>query len=172
MLSLGGGAGSYYLNSSVDARHVTTSLWNNFLGGHSSCRPLGNVVLAGIDFDIEGGTNPYWDDIARYSKRGKKVYLTAAPQCPFRDAWVGGSLKTGLFDYSSMPILICEITNPEDAWKQCTSAITAKKIFLGLPAAPDAAGSGFIPVSDIKLKVLQAIKGSSKYGGVMLRSKY
>jgi chitinase len=90
ILSIGGGAGSYYLTSSEDARQVANYLWNNFLGGKSSSRPLGDSVLDGIDFDIQGGTNQLWDDLARYlsgySKKGKKVYLTAAPQCPFPDA--------------------------------------------------------------------------------------
>jgi chitinase len=103
MLSIGGAAGSYYLASSEDARQVAVYLWNNFLGGNSSSRPLGPAVLDGVDFDIEGGTNLYWDDLARYlsaySKKGKRVHLTAAPQCPFPDAWVGNALKTGLFDY-------------------------------------------------------------------------
>jgi hypothetical protein len=47
-------AGSYFLASSEDARIVATYLWNNFLGGHSSTRPLGDAVLDVIDFDIEG----------------------------------------------------------------------------------------------------------------------
>ncbi|TQE01320.1 hypothetical protein C1H46_013081 [Malus baccata] len=102
ILSIGGGAGSYYLTSKEDARQVATYLWNNFLGGTSSLRPLGDVVLDGIDFDIEGGTPIHWDDLARflsaYSNKEKKVYFTAAPQCPFPDAWVGSALKTGLFD--------------------------------------------------------------------------
>ncbi|KAF8412172.1 hypothetical protein HHK36_000131 [Tetracentron sinense] len=184
MLSIGGGAGSYYLTSAADARQVATYLWNNFLGGQSSSRPFGAAVLDGIDFDIEGGTNQHWDDLARYlsgySKRGKKVYLTAAPQCPFPDAWVGGALKTGLFDYVWVQFYNnppCQFTagnvgNLEDSWKQWISAIPATKIFLGLPAAPQAAGSGFIPAGDLTSKVLPAIKGSSKYGGVMLWSKY
>ncbi|KAF2291030.1 hypothetical protein GH714_019171 [Hevea brasiliensis] len=103
ILSIGGGAGSYSLASVDDARRVATYLWNNFLGGKSSSRPLGPAVLDGIDFDIEGGAYLYWDDLARYlsaySKKGKKVYLTVAPQCPFPDYWVGNALKTGLFDY-------------------------------------------------------------------------
>ncbi|KAF5206065.1 Acidic endochitinase [Thalictrum thalictroides] len=184
ILSIGGGAGSYYLASSDDARQVATYLWNNYLGGQSSSRPLGDAVLDGIDFDIEGGTNLHWDDLARYlsgySKKGKKVYLTAAPQCPFPDAWVGGALNTGLFDnvwvqfYNNPP---CQYTSGdtaglEAAWKQWTSTIPATKIFLGLPAAPDAAGSGFIPTSDLTSTILPAIKGSDKYGGVMLWSKY
>ena len=184
MLSIGGGAGSYYLASKEDARQVATYLWNNFLGGQSSSRPLGPAVLDGIDFDIEGGTNQHWDDLASYlsgySKKGNKVYLTAAPQCPFPDAWVGGALKTGLFDYVWVQFYNnppCQYTsgnvgNLEDAWKTWTSDIPATKIFLGLPAAPAAAGSGFIPVNDLKSTVLPAIKDSAKYGGVMLWSKY
>ncbi|XP_030468263.2 acidic endochitinase-like [Syzygium oleosum] len=183
MLSIGGGAGNYNLTSADDARQVATYLWNNFLGGHSSSRPLGNAVLDGIDFDIEGGTTQHWDDLARYlsaySSGGKKVYLTAAPQCPYPDAWVGGALQTGLFDYVWVQFYnnpSCEYSsgnmgNLEDAWKQWTS-IPAGQIFLGLPAAADAAGSGFIPASELTSKVLPAIEGSAKYGGVTLWSRY
>ncbi|KAM5553766.1 hevamine-A-like [Rosa sericea] len=184
ILSIGGAAGSYSLASSDDARQVATYLWNNFLGGQSSSRPLGDAVLDGVDFDIEGGTDQYWDDLARYlsgySKKGKKVYLTAAPQCPFPDAYVGNALNTGLFDfvwvqfYNNPPCQYTsgDISNLEDGWKQWTSAIPAHKIFLGLPAAPQAAGSGFIPAADLNSQVLPAIKNSAKYGGVMLWSKY
>ncbi|KAF9615199.1 hypothetical protein IFM89_022461 [Coptis chinensis] len=184
ILSIGGGAGSYYLASAEDARQVATYLWNNYLGGHSSSRPLGDAVLDGVDFDIEGGTPLHWDDLARYlsgySKKGKKVYLTAAPQCPFPDAWVGGALNTGLFDYvwvqfyNNPPCQYASgsISDLEAAWKQWTSSIPATQIFLGLPAAPDAAGSGFIPTTDLTSDVLPAIKGSDKYGGIMLWSKY
>lgn len=185
ILSIGGGAGSYSLTSSEDAREVATYLWNNFLGGgQSSSRPLGDAVLDGIDFDIEGGSDQHWDDLARYlseySQNGKKVYLTAAPQCPFPDAWLGSALKTGLFDYvwvqfyNNPPCQYSsgDIANLEDAWKQWTTDIPATSIFLGLPAAPDAAGSGFIPTTDLTSKVLPTIKGSDKYGGVMLWSKY
>ncbi|KAI3783048.1 hypothetical protein L2E82_13110 [Cichorium intybus] len=183
MLSIGGGAGSYYLTSAADAKQVATYLWNNFLGGKSSTRPLGEAVLDGIDFDIEGGTTQHWDDLARYlsgyTTKSKKVYLTAAPQCPFPDAYIGTALKTGLFDYVWVQFYNnppCQysggMTSFEDSWKQWTSAIPATKIFLGLPASPTAAGSGYISVGDLTSKVLPAIKGSAKYGGVMLWDKY
>ncbi|XP_057443598.1 hevamine-A-like [Lotus japonicus] len=181
LLSIGGGAGSYSLASSKDASQVATYLWNNFLGGSSSSRPLGPAVLDGIDFDIEGGTNLYWGDLARSLKGyNKNLYLTAAPQCPFPDAWIGNGLKTGLFDYvwvqfyNNPPCQYSEsdISNLENAWKQWTLDIPDKKVFLGLPASPEAAGSGFIPVTDLTSKVLPAIQGSSKYGGVMLWSRY
>ncbi|KAG8391891.1 hypothetical protein BUALT_Bualt01G0234100 [Buddleja alternifolia] len=184
ILSIGGGAGGYTLASSQDARQLSTYLWNNFLGGKSPSRPLGEAVLDGVDFDIEGGTSQHWDELARflsgYSNRGKKVILTAAPQCPFPDAWVGGALKTGLFDYVWVQFYNnppCQYTsgdasNLENAWKTWISSIHAGKIFLGLPAAPSAAGSGFIPVNDLISTVIPALKGSEKYGGVMLWSKY
>ncbi|KAJ6972426.1 hevamine-A-like [Populus alba x Populus x berolinensis] len=177
MLSIGGASGSYSLASSEDARQVVAYLWNNFLEGHSSSRPPGSAVLDGIDYDIIGGTGLYWDDLARYLSAYSNK---AAPQCPFPDAWVGNALKTGLFDYvwvqfyNNPPCQYAsgEDTSLEDAWKQWTSAIPASKIFLGLPASPAAAGSGFIPVPDLTSNVLPSIKDSSKYGGVMLWSKY
>ncbi|KAK1259978.1 hypothetical protein QJS04_geneDACA021413 [Acorus gramineus] len=108
----------------------------------------GDAVLDGINFDIKGGTNQHWDELARflsgYSNKGRKVYLTAAPQCPFPDAWVGGALKTGLFYYVWVQFYNnppCQYTSGDlgdlqDAWKQWNSDIPAGKIFLGLPAAP------------------------------------
>ncbi|PRQ37239.1 putative chitinase [Rosa chinensis] len=156
-------AGSYSLASSDDACQVATYLWNNFLGGQSSSRPLGDAVLDGVHFDIEGGTDQYWDDL-----------------CPFPDAYVGNALKTGLFNfvwvqfYNNPPYQYTsgDISNLEDGWKQSTSAIPAHKIFLGLPAAPQAASSGFIPAADLNSQVLPAIKNSAKYGGVVLWSRY
>ncbi|KAG2544242.1 hypothetical protein PVAP13_9NG837150 [Panicum virgatum] len=56
MLSIGGCAGGYSLNSQQDAFQLAQYIWNNFLGGHSNKRPLGDAVLDGVDFDIEGCT--------------------------------------------------------------------------------------------------------------------
>ncbi|GAV77371.1 Glyco_hydro_18 domain-containing protein, partial [Cephalotus follicularis] len=185
ILSIGGASGSYYLDSPEDAQSVSIYLWNNFLGGQSSSRPLGDAVLDGIDFDIEGGTTQYWDVLARYlaaySTDSQKVYLTAAPQCPFPDAYVGQALNTGLFDYVWVQFYNnppCEYTsggslsNLVNSWNQWTTNITADKFFLGLPASPEAAGSGYIDANDLTSTVLPAINGSPKYGGVMLWSRY
>ncbi|KAF8037967.1 hypothetical protein BT93_B0728 [Corymbia citriodora subsp. variegata] len=183
MLSLRGDQGSPPVNSKQDAARIAAYLWNNFLGGNSSSRPLGDAVLNGIDFDVEGGSNAHFDDLAtylsEYSKRGNKVYLTAAPQCPYPDAWLGGALETGLFDYVWVQFYNnppCQynasaIDNLEDAWKQWIT-IPAKQIFLGLPASPDAAGSGFVTVSDLLSEVLPSIQQYPEYGGVMLWSRY
>lgn len=193
LLSIGGGVGSYGLSSRADARSVAAYLWDNYLGGgggggsESSSRPLGDAVLDGVDFDIESGGGMYWDDLARflksYSRRGRArrpVYLSAAPQCPFPDASLGTALATGLFDY----VWVQFYNNPPcqysasagvgslaKAWAQWTS-IRAGRVFLGLPAAPQAAGSGFVPASDLVAQVLPVVKNSTKYGGIMLWSRY
>ncbi|CAI0442716.1 unnamed protein product [Linum tenue] len=189
LLSIGGGAGGYYLASKQDAEQVATYLWDNFFGGSSSARPfgppLGHAVLDGIDFDIEGGTTHYWGDLARFLKHHsndgqKKVYITGAPQCPYPDAWIGRAISTGLFDYLWVQFYNnppCQysggsIDGLQNAWDQWTSSGHAKKIFLGLPAAQEAAGSGFIPPHELISTVLPAIKSSQKYGGVMLWSKF
>ncbi|XP_055807957.1 acidic endochitinase-like [Solanum dulcamara] len=182
MLSLGGGVGSYSLSSADDARNVANYLWNNYLGGQSTSRPLGDAILDGVDFDIEKGTTQHWDELARalsgFSQQ-RKVYLSAAPQCPFPDSFLNGALSTGLFDYVWVQFYNnppCQYSggsavNLKNYWNKWTT-IQAGKIFLGLPAAPGAAGSGFIPSNVLVSQVLPAIRGSPKYGGVMLWSKF
>ncbi|CAI9092346.1 OLC1v1027548C1 [Oldenlandia corymbosa var. corymbosa] len=188
LLSLGGGVGSYSLASTEDAKNVSLYLWNNFLGGTSDSRPLGSAVLDGIDFDIELGSTLYWNDLARFLKgysssckpRGRKVYLSAAPQCPFPDKFLGTALSEGLFDfvwvqfYNNPPCSYAagDTNKLLSSWNQWTTSIKARKFFLGLPAAPQAAGSGFVPPDVLTSQILPEIKKSPKYGGVMLWSKY
>jgi chitinase len=185
LLSIGGADGSYGLSSRGDASQVAMYLWNSFLGGTSSSRPLGDAILDGIDFDIEIGGAKFWNNLATDLKKlgkngGKTVLLSAAPQCPFPDEWDGGAISTGLFDY----VWVQFYNNQEcqfdagraafmDAWNKWVS-VPAGKIFLGLPASSskDAAGTGFIPADELTSRVLPLIKGSPKYGGVMLWSKY
>ncbi|XP_027355093.1 acidic endochitinase-like isoform X2 [Abrus precatorius] len=183
LLSLGGGAGSYSLNSADDATQVANYLWNNFLGGQSNSRPLGDAVLDGIDFDIEAGNGAHYDELARalngFSSQ-KKVYLAAAPQCPFPDAHLDTAIKTGLFDYVWVQFYNnppCQYTNGNtnnllNAWNQWTSS-EAKQVFLGVPASEGAAPSGgFIPSDVLISQVLPSIKSSPKYGGVMIWDRF
>ncbi|MBA0553902.1 hypothetical protein Golob_013041 [Gossypium lobatum] len=184
MLSIGGGIGQYSLASKADAKRVAAYLYNNFLGGRSASRPLGSAVLNGIDFDIELGSTKYWADLARYlaaySKPGKKVYLSAAPQCPIPDKFLGSALSTGLFDY----VWVQFYNNPPcqyspgntskilASWKRWVRMKSIKKLFLGLPAARAAAGSGYIPPDVLTSKIIPEIRKSLKYGGVMLWNRY
>ncbi len=156
-----------------------------FLGWESPSRPLGDAILDGIDFDIELGSSLHWDDLARYLKAysqpgGRLVYLSAAPQCPFPDSFVGNALNTGLFDYvwvqfyKSHPCQYSDgnINNLINSWNQWTTSINARSVFTGLPVASMVAGSRYIPTNVLTSQILPVIKGSPKYGGVMLWSKY
>ncbi|KAL2550563.1 Acidic endochitinase [Forsythia ovata] len=184
MLSIGGGIGNYSIASAEDAKNVSVYLWNNFLGGNSSSRPLGDAILDGIDLDIEHGSTQYWDVLVRnlksYSKRSRKVYITGAPQCPFPDRFLGAALNTTLFDYVWVQFYNnppCQYSsgnteNLKNYWNRWTTSVNAEKIFLGLPAAPRAAGSGYIPPEVLTSEIIPVIRKSPKYGGVMLWSKY
>nr|AFY08286.1 class III chitinase [Acacia koa] len=180
LLSLGGGTNGYSLNSAAEANQPATYLWNNFLGGRSNSRPLGNAVLDGIDFDIEAGPGQHWDELARALKRfNQKLILSAAPQCPFPDSHLRSAINTGLFNYVWVQFYnnpSCQYTggninNLVNSYKQWTT-VKASQVFLGVPASTAAAGSGFIPVNVMNSQVLPAIKGSTKYGGVMLYDRF
>ncbi|XP_020233606.2 hevamine-A [Cajanus cajan] len=111
LLSLGEGRESNSIASTEDASEVASYLWNNFLGGNSSTRPLGPAVLDGIDFDIGSGSNKHWRDLAMFLKgygmanQSQNVCITVAPQCPFPDPWIGTALTQGLFDFVWFPII-------------------------------------------------------------------
>uniref|UniRef100_A0A7N2MHP7 GH18 domain-containing protein n=1 Tax=Quercus lobata TaxID=97700 RepID=A0A7N2MHP7_QUELO len=110
-LSLGGYDGSYTLSTADDAKQVANYLWKNYLGGH----------LNGIS-------------------QQKKVYLAAAPQCPFPDTHLDTDIKTGLFDYVWVQFYNnrdCQYAgNANDllnSWKTWTT-VQAKQVFLGVPS--------------------------------------
>ncbi|KAL7193490.1 hypothetical protein ACSBR2_025159 [Camellia fascicularis] len=180
MLSIGGDSTSYSLSSSDDARKVADYLWNNFLGGQSNTRPLGDAILDGIDFAIIVGSTQYYDDLAKALSSKTNVYLTAAPQCPFPDKWLSASLNTGLFDSVSIQFYnnpVCEYSTSDpnsfkNSWTQWTQSIPAGKFFVGLPASEDAANNGHIPAEVVKSEVLPFVKMSPKYGGIMLWDRY
>ncbi|KAJ8490673.1 hypothetical protein OPV22_012394 [Ensete ventricosum] len=182
MLSLGGAIGSYRLVSKEEAREVARYIWNNFLGGSSSNRPLGNAVLDGVDFDIEGGSRDHWDDLARYLKAystpERKVHLSAAPQCPMPDYFLQPAIDTGLFDYLWVQFYnnYCQYSSGnaaslEHMWNRWTS-MNVSKVFLGLPASPQAAVGGFVRPAELVTRVLPIVKKSEKYGGIMLWNRY
>jgi len=180
LLSLGGASGSYSLSSADDATQVANYIWNNFLGGQSSSRPLGAAVLDGVDFDIEAGNGQHWDELARALKGfNSQLLLSAAPQCPIPDAHLDSAIKTGLFDYVWVQFYnnpSCQYSsgntnNLISSWNQWTTS-QAKQVFMGVPASTAAAGSGFIPSDVLVSQVLPTIKSSSKYGGVMLWDRF
>ncbi|KAG5021799.1 hypothetical protein JHK85_018141 [Glycine max] len=127
------------------------------------------------------GSTQQWDELAKaiseYGKQ-KKIYLSAAPQCPFPDKWLSSAIETGHFDciwvqfYNNPPCQYNGNTeNLKTYWNKWIGT-KAGQVFLGLPAAPEAAGSGYISPNVLISEVLPFINASSKYGGVMIWSKF
>nr|ABW75911.1 class III chitinase [Bambusa oldhamii] len=185
LISLGGASSSYSLASADEARSLADYLWDNFLGGSSASRPLGDAVLDGVDFDIEQGGVDYYDELARAlsSRCNGGCLLTAAPQCPYPDAHLDAAIKTGLFNhlwvqFYNNPLADCQYAPGDTSsllagWGRWTSGVPASAdVFLGLPASPEAAGSGYIDPDTLLSQVLPSVKSAGNYGGVMLWDRF
>ncbi|GAB2251776.1 hypothetical protein Droror1_Dr00004623 [Drosera rotundifolia] len=179
-LSLGGAVGNYGFSTADEARGLAQYLWDNYLGGQSGNRPLGDASLDGIDLDIERGSSQYYADLVGRlteigQQHGKKVYFSAAPQCPFPDQSDDPVLRTGLIDFVWIQFYNnkeCEFKSGipgdfQNSWRKWTSSIPARKFFVGLTASP--AGDGYVPSALMKSQLLPFVQQSGdKYGGVML----
>lgn len=137
-------------------------------------------MLDGVDFDIEAGDGQHWDELAKALKGfNQNLILSAAPQCPFPDAHLSNAISTGLFDnvwvqfYNNPPCMYTtgNTNNLLSSWNQW-NGVQAGKLFLGVPASTGAASGGFIPADVMNSQVLPAIKGSAKYGGVMIWDRF
>ncbi|KAG6879349.1 hypothetical protein C0992_003393 [Termitomyces sp. T32_za158] len=184
-LSLGGATGSTSFSSDSQAEQFADTIWNLFLGGSSSTRPFGTAVLDGIDLDIEtGDSNHYAAFVKRLrthtDQASKKFYLTAAPQCVYPDAHVGTVLNAVPFDavYVQFYNNYCGLQNygnPNawnyDTWDQWAknSANKNVKIYIGAPASPTSAGSGYVDAATLgRIAKETRAKYPSSFGGVML----
>lgn len=55
--------------------------------------------MDGVDLDIEKGRHKYYPDFVREMRRlmnidpSKQYFITAAPQCPFPDKWMGPQIQ-------------------------------------------------------------------------------
>ncbi|CAL9768875.1 unnamed protein product, partial [Musa acuminata subsp. burmannicoides] len=132
--------------------------------------------------DTEIGGAAHYDDLVRYLKAystsEQKVYLSAATQCPFPDVHLQPAIDTGLLDYPWVQFYnnYCQYSPSNvdtfvQVWNQWVS-VNVSKVFLGLPASPEAAGSGYVSPDVLVNKVLPLVNGSEKYGGIMLWNRY
>ncbi|KAF7773295.1 CAZyme family GH18 [Agaricus bisporus var. burnettii] len=184
-LSLGGASGAAFFTSDAQGEAFADTVWNLFLGGSSSTRPFGNAVLDGVDLDIEGGGSTGFAAFvrrirSRASGASKQYYVTAAPQCPFPDAFLGPVLNAVGFDavYVQFYNNFCGLTNFDnpnawnfaawDNWAKTQSPNRNVKIYIGAPASPTAAGSGFVDINRLSSIARTTRSQFSSFGGVML----
>ncbi|KAJ8503581.1 hypothetical protein ONZ45_g10748 [Pleurotus djamor] len=184
-LSLGGATGAASFSSDAQAQQFADTIWNLFLGGSSSTRPFGNAVLDGIDLDIEGGGSTGFAAFvtrirSHASGASKPYYITAAPQCPFPDAYLGAVLNAVAFDavYVQFYNNFCGLQNFNnvnawnfaqwDTWAKTQSPNRNVKVYIGAPASSSAAGSGYVDVTTLGNIARQTRSQYSSFGGVML----
>ncbi|KAF9523546.1 glycoside hydrolase superfamily [Crepidotus variabilis] len=199
-LSVGGATGAAGFTSDAQAQQFATTIWNLFLGGSSSTRPFGDAVLDGIDLDIEGGSGAYFPTFINKLKSlangaSKRYWYTAAPQCPFPDAYLGSIINAVGFDaiYVQFYNNFCSLPNynnpnawnfadwfvkissrykvltarPRDNWAKNTSPNKGVKIFIGAPASSTAATSGYVDASTLSNIAASTRSKYSSFGGVM-----
>ncbi|KAI1797099.1 glycoside hydrolase, partial [Ganoderma leucocontextum] len=184
-LSLGGATGAASFTSATQASSFGDTIWNLFLGGSSSTRPFGGAVLDGIDLDIEGGSTQFFDSfISRIrtlaAGSSKTYYFSAAPQCPFPDAYMSTVLNAASFDavYVQFYNNYCSLPNFNntndwnfadwDNWAKTVSINKDVKIYIGAPASSTAAGSGYVDVTTLGSIAVATRNQYSSFGGVML----
>jgi len=172
-ISLGGAAGSYGFTSQSQAQTFASTIYNTFLGGSSSLRPFDTAILDGVDLDIEGGSPNYYSNFIT-SIRGLQggIIISGAPQCPYPDAYLGptiqavGNLFTNL--YIQFYNNYCGALTNNFNFDQWINGTTPNiQLFVGLPAAPGAAGSGYVPLNQLP-PIIKPLMSNNRFGGVML----
>ncbi|GJE89922.1 glycoside hydrolase family 18 protein [Phanerochaete sordida] len=181
-LSLGGATGQIGFSSDSQAQQFATQIWNLFLGGSSSTRPFGTAVLDGIDLDIESGTPAHYAAFVTQIRTlaaptGKKYIITAAPQCPYPDAYIGAALNEADFDavYVQFYNNYCGLDQPSDYnfatwdnWAKTTSFNKDVKVYIGAAGSPAAAGTGYVGPNTLAQFAADAQSKYSSFGGVMM----
>lgn len=187
IISLGGAAGSYGLEDNADGAAVAQQVWDIFLGGGGPLRPFGTNVLDGVDLDIEAGSATGYSALVvklrnlMNADTSRRYLLTAAPQCPYPDLYLGPGTGTALGDHlDAFDFLMvqfynnyCNATTAGDfaktyvAWTTLASTVNTR-ILIGLPAAPKAASiASYLDPNQLGAIVAQG-RAQKAFGGIML----
>jgi len=191
LISLGGDTCDGTLESAENAKKLAYYIWHMFLGGKDmqDKRPFLWTVMDGVDLDIEIGSHKYYPDFVREMRRlmntdkSKQYLITAAPQCPFPDKWMGPQKQgSALEEYGNeFDYLFIQFYNNYcypgdiyflpvmDTWLKWTRSIpNGPLIVLGLPAGPEAAGKPHFYFPPDKLAtVYKQIRNKPGVGGLM-----
>ncbi|KAG0205411.1 Chitinase 1 [Mortierella sp. GBA30] len=185
ILSLGGAAGAYGFSDDAEAKDFAHTIWNLFLGGSSSTRPLDDAVLDGVDLDIEGGPTAGYPAFIQELRSlfatdpTKRYYISAAPQCPYPDAYLGAALQSAWVDmvfvqyynnYCGVQVFGSLNFNFEqwDTWAKTVSINKAVRVYLGVPASQRAANAGYVTSERLREIMIAVRCKYSSFGGIMM----
>ncbi|KXJ93985.1 glycoside hydrolase superfamily [Microdochium bolleyi] len=195
-LSIGGVYSQAYSNYEVTTeqkgREFADFLWGAFgpkVDSWTGPRPFdweGSVSMDGFDFDIEHkfpNMLAYAAVVNRLREHivasQKDVVITAAPECPQGQFFTMESiLKRAKFD----KIFVQFYNNPANcnaassglfnyaAWEKFFKEQTnyTPELYVGLPAAPEAASNGYLAPALVKNLICNTLKKSSMFSGIML----
>ena len=188
MISLGGAAGSYGFTNDQEAEAFALTIWNMYLGGTDKGvpRPFDDAILDGVDLDIEGGAKTGYPAFVKtlrdlMDNSDNQYVISAAPQCPYPDAYLGPGDNTPLGEFtdsfnflnvqfynnyckydSSTP---STFTKSFNSWASLSKTNPKLMIYVGLFANPN--GNGYVGPSDLH-NMLQLVSNSTAFGGVMI----
>ncbi|KAI3406963.2 CHT3 [Candida oxycetoniae] len=185
LLSIGGAAGSYGFTSDIEARSFAHTVWDLFGNSQTldlSDRPFGDAVIDGFDFDIENNSPTGYPAMADELRTifatdtTRDYYLGAAPQCPYPDASVGLLLQQSYIDFVFIQFYnnYCNLGSTSFNWNdwlnyaENVSPNKNVKLFVGVPGAVRAAGSGYNNPSVIESSLSEDVLTSKYFGGISL----
>lgn len=197
ILSLGGAAGAYSLQSQSDAQTIGQNLWdaygnvgNSSSGGNSSVpRPFGSAFVNGWDFDIESNSgNQYYQYMmstlrSNFASDPTNQYiLSGAPQCPLPEPNMGEIISAAQFDY----LFIQFYNNPGcsvngainyNDWKTFIAGTPSAnaKLFIGVPASTlgatgTSSGAQYYLAPSALATLVGQYDTDSAFGGTMMWS--
>ncbi|KND89903.1 Endochitinase A1 [Tolypocladium ophioglossoides CBS 100239] len=147
--------------------------------------PLVHVAVDGYDFDIEAklDNKPYIAMINKFRALDKSVLITGGPQCPTSDNFfqMKEMIHEAAFDALFIQFYnnkVCEYDSGStpgdsfnyDEWVNIVAESHKSKnakLFIGLPASPAAAGSGYIEPEKVKHLICKH-KDKKNFGGISL----
>ncbi|KAJ1928978.1 Chitinase 2 [Tieghemiomyces parasiticus] len=185
LLSLGGAEGRYGFPDDKSAVEFARVIHNLYLGGKSDLRPFDDVVLDGIDLDLEHGgptgVTAFVTELRRLSvvsNSPRRLIISAAPQCEYPDANLGRPLEEADIDMVLVQFYNnwCGLMNFDNiwawnypVWHKLIGRMVNKnaKIYIGAPSAP-AAGRGFVNLTRLTQIYRNISSTYDSVGGMML----
>ncbi|KAI1818368.1 glycoside hydrolase family 18 protein [Poronia punctata] len=151
--------------------------------GHSSIRPFGSASVSGFDLDFEtrfAHLDVFAQQLRSHTlSASNKMYLSAAPQCPFPDHNVGPVLHSVHMDF----IFVQFYNNPSCDLRPSSAAGHADAVakwddyarqaksmlFLGVPATSGAAAAAsYANGNTVAQQVTKHRNGKATFAGVMI----
>ncbi|GJN13061.1 hypothetical protein PR202_ga31394 [Eleusine coracana subsp. coracana] len=137
------------LPTNQSALNLSDHIWNAYLGSSG-----------------KGHLDVLARELAKRSIRGKTLHLTATPRCNFP-----GSLTTGIFERIHVRYYGDHAGNC-DNWDDWADGYPSSRIFLGLPASPEAVKEGYLYPKSLYYGILPVAQMSANYGGVMIWDRF